>query len=159
MFMEGKVVTGFGRGSRQLGVPTANIDPSGLTQQLQGMSNGVYFGWAKLDAPEGWDAEDSKVHKMVMNVGKRPTVNTGKVNVASDKSSAAAIVVLTYVHVLTVLILLLEGSVKVVVCLRGWRGRRRQAARSDVLRQKAESMSEFEGAMGGDHYITSSLVL
>jgi riboflavin kinase len=76
--MEGTVVKGFGRGSRQLGIPTANIDPSGSAEQLQGLCNGVYFGWAQLDAPAGWAAEDSEVHKMVMNIGKRPTVNTGE---------------------------------------------------------------------------------
>jgi riboflavin kinase len=75
--MEGTVVTGFGRGSRQLGVPTANMDPVPLQQQLQQLPRGVYFGWAQLDAPGEWPAADSAVHKMVMNVGRRPTVNTG----------------------------------------------------------------------------------
>jgi riboflavin kinase len=76
--MEGTVVTGFGRGSRKLGVPTANMDPVPLQQQLQQLPRGVYFGWAQLDAPGEWPAADSAVHKMVMNVGRRPTVNTGK---------------------------------------------------------------------------------
>lgn len=71
------VVTGFGRGSRQLGVPTANMDPEPLAQQLQQLERGVYFGWAQLTPPAGWPAVDAAVHKMVMNVGRRPTVNTG----------------------------------------------------------------------------------
>ncbi|KAF6257480.1 Flavokinase-domain-containing protein [Scenedesmus sp. NREL 46B-D3] len=75
--MEGTVVTGYGRGSRQLGVPTANMDPVPLQQQLQQLPRGVYFGWAQLDAPGDWPAADRAVHKMVMNVGQRPTVNTG----------------------------------------------------------------------------------
>lgn len=75
--LESTVVTGFGRGSRQLGVPTANMDPAPLAQQLQQLPQGVYFGWAQLDPPEGWPAADAAVHKMVMNVGRRPTVNTG----------------------------------------------------------------------------------
>lgn len=75
--LEGTVVTGFGRGSRQLGVPTANMDPVPLQQQLQQLPRGVYFGWAQLEAPGDWPAADSAVHKMVMNVGRRPTVNTG----------------------------------------------------------------------------------
>lgn len=33
--------------------------------------------WAKLDAPSDWPAADHQVHKMVMNVGRRPTVNAG----------------------------------------------------------------------------------
>ncbi|KAL4537256.1 hypothetical protein Ndes2437B_g08402 [Nannochloris sp. 'desiccata'] len=71
--LEGEVVVGFGRGSKQLGVPTANIAPAGLEEKLEQMPAGVYFGWAKLDA--GIDAPeiDSQVHKMVMNIGKRPT--------------------------------------------------------------------------------------
>jgi riboflavin kinase len=72
------VVTGFGRGSRQLGVPTANLDPGPLQEQLQQLPQGVHFGWAQLEPPEGWAAADAEVHKMVMNVGRRPTVNTGE---------------------------------------------------------------------------------
>ena len=35
---------GFGRGSRQMGTPTANIDPSGLGPALAHLPKGVYFG-------------------------------------------------------------------------------------------------------------------
>lgn len=89
--LEGTVVTGFGRGSRQLGVPTANMDPVPLQQQLQQLPRGVYFGWAQLEAPGDWPAADSAVHKMVMNVGRRPTVNTGEAGCCSEsyKSRAA----------------------------------------------------------------------
>jgi riboflavin kinase len=73
----GPVVRGFGRGSRQLGVPTANIDPAAVAQQLGHLPQGVYFGWAQLQAPQGWPAEDGGVYKMVMNIGTRPTVNAG----------------------------------------------------------------------------------
>lgn len=48
---------------------------------------GVYFGWAQIDAPEGWPAVDSAVHKMVMNVGRRPTVNAGEKPATLPKSS------------------------------------------------------------------------
>ncbi|KAI8469809.1 MAG: Flavokinase-domain-containing protein [Monoraphidium minutum] len=75
--LAGRVVTGFGRGSRDLAVPTANIDPAPLAGALAALPRGVYFGWARLDAPAGCPPEDSAVHKMVMNVGRRPTVNTG----------------------------------------------------------------------------------
>ncbi|GLI61388.1 hypothetical protein VaNZ11_003756, partial [Volvox africanus] len=96
----GTVVRGFGRGSRQMGTPTANIDPAPLKRTLAGMPPGVYFGtadagsgptwnplgsdlcgpprsWAKLDAPLGWPAVDSHVRKAVLNIGSRPTVNRG----------------------------------------------------------------------------------
>jgi FAD synthase len=116
--LDGPVVRGFGRGSRQMGVPTANIDPEPLAGILEGMPKGVYFGWAclrtscdkhhtntllgepprsrhhtantlantttctttrvhrwaQLDAPSDWPDADRAVHKMVMNVGRRPTV-------------------------------------------------------------------------------------
>jgi riboflavin kinase len=35
LVMQSTVVKGFGRGSRQLGVPTANMDPRPLQEQLQ----------------------------------------------------------------------------------------------------------------------------
>lgn len=77
VLLQGPVVTGFGRGSRQLGVPTANIDPSTLSAQLASLPQGVYFGWAQLCAPPGSPPADARPHKMVMNVGRRPTVNAG----------------------------------------------------------------------------------
>lgn len=43
--LAGAVASGFGRGSRQLGVPTANLPPEPLAAELAGLSDGVYFGW------------------------------------------------------------------------------------------------------------------
>jgi len=162
VLMSGPVVEGFGRGSKQMGVPTANIDPKPLAGTLKAMHNGVYFGyagaggtstssflqsphactsvfvcalvlpcsslmpalillcaltslfmwqlplcnhmhththtyppgpcikwscntysdmarWVKVDAPpaSGYAPADAGVHKMVMNIGNRPTVNKG----------------------------------------------------------------------------------
>jgi riboflavin kinase len=73
------VVAGFGRGSRDLAVPTANLDIAELgADALARLPRGVYFGWARLaNPPAGSPADDSQVHKMVMNVGARPTVNAG----------------------------------------------------------------------------------
>ena len=43
--MEEEVVTGFGRGSKQMGVPTANLAPEALfAGPLDGLPLGVYFG-------------------------------------------------------------------------------------------------------------------
>lgn len=83
--LEAPIVRGFGRGSRQLGVPTANLDPralaaGGLPLDPHALPRGVYFGWARLMAGEGGgggDDDDYSVHPMVMNVGVRPTVNVG----------------------------------------------------------------------------------
>jgi FAD synthase len=44
MMLEGEVVAGFGRGSSQIGVPTANIAPGPLAHKLEGLPLGVYFG-------------------------------------------------------------------------------------------------------------------
>lgn len=77
VYLSGNVVTGFGRGSKQLGVPTANIPPGPLASQLANLPNGVYFGWAQLEPVPGSPAVDAQVHKMVMNIGRRPTVNAG----------------------------------------------------------------------------------
>lgn len=74
--LSGTVTTGFGRGSRQLGVPTANLPPAPLADKLRDMPSGVYFGWARVnfgDDQNGDRADDSQAHKMVMNVGRRPT--------------------------------------------------------------------------------------
>ncbi|KAI6658635.1 Riboflavin kinase [Oopsacas minuta] len=62
-FLKGVVVKGFGRGSRQLGVPTANF-PEEVVAQLPPMREGVYFGWAQV-------AED-EVRGMVMSLGFNP---------------------------------------------------------------------------------------
>ncbi|KAL6941553.1 hypothetical protein ACO0RG_002687 [Hanseniaspora osmophila] len=45
-----QIQAGFGRGSAELGIPTANVPLKKLPQQLQedGFSSGIYFGYAKL---------------------------------------------------------------------------------------------------------------
>ncbi|KAH9208462.1 hypothetical protein DL95DRAFT_449842 [Leptodontidium sp. 2 PMI_412] len=48
--MTGKVVSGFGRGSKELGIPTANI-PVDTTPWIETAESGVYFGWASLLLP------------------------------------------------------------------------------------------------------------
>lgn len=49
--VEEEVVTGFGRGSKQMGTPTANLRPDALfAGPLQDLPLGVYFGY--LPAPE-----------------------------------------------------------------------------------------------------------
>ena len=42
--LHGNVTSGFGRGSKQLGFATANLPPEPLSDQLQGLPKGVYFG-------------------------------------------------------------------------------------------------------------------
>lgn len=42
--LRGKVVKGYGRGSRQMGTPTANIETGLVKEALASMKPGVYFG-------------------------------------------------------------------------------------------------------------------
>jgi len=47
--MEGRVIRGFGRGSKELGIPTANLPVDNvLTPWISTIKSGAYFGWASL---------------------------------------------------------------------------------------------------------------
>lgn len=63
-YAEGKVVKGFGRGSKHLGFPTANFDEDVVAKMPSTMNNGVYFGWANVDK--------GPVYKMVLSIGWNP---------------------------------------------------------------------------------------
>nr|CAD7573776.1 unnamed protein product [Timema californicum] len=63
-FTFGKVVKGFGRGSKELGIPTANFDDQVVSLLPPGFQTGVYYGWAQVD--------DGPVYKMVMSIGWNP---------------------------------------------------------------------------------------
>ncbi|CAI5980683.1 unnamed protein product [Closterium sp. NIES-65] len=126
VFMKAPVVTGFGRGSKQMGIPTANMLPEVLREQLEGMQRGVYFGWARLPHLEGegtthrgaggegevGGGEEGtgrpRVFKMVLNVGRRPTfVDGDDVTVVRDDVTVILllyilpIVALQEVHILS----------------------------------------------------------
>ncbi|KXX76834.1 Riboflavin kinase [Madurella mycetomatis] len=50
--MSGLVISGFGRGSKELGIPTANLPvDDALTPWISTIPSGVYFGWASLRLP------------------------------------------------------------------------------------------------------------
>ncbi|PIK52458.1 putative riboflavin kinase [Apostichopus japonicus] len=63
-FTRGQVIKGFGRGSKELGIPTANFPEDVVSKLPAGFSTGVYYGWAKVD--------DGSVEKMVMSIGWNP---------------------------------------------------------------------------------------
>ncbi len=87
----GVVVNGFGRGSKKLGFPTANLGPHEVFQSalehlttMATMSSsssssttpprgGVYFGWAVLEDPTGRKKGRNTYHRAVVNVGFSPT--------------------------------------------------------------------------------------
>jgi riboflavin kinase len=67
----GLVETGYGRGGKKLGVPTANLGPSTLLDvALSNLSTGVYLGFAVL---EDTSEVDALIHKAVVNIGYSPT--------------------------------------------------------------------------------------
>ncbi|KAL7032115.1 hypothetical protein ACKWTF_007224 [Chironomus riparius] len=63
-FAAGKITKGFGRGSKELGIPTANF-PVEVVQNLpKEIDIGIYYGYASID--------NGDVHKMVMSIGWNP---------------------------------------------------------------------------------------
>jgi HAD superfamily hydrolase (TIGR01509 family) len=63
--ISGKVVKGFGRGSKELGIPTANLDAVSLRGALAEAVTGIYAGWASIGG-------DGEVYPMCMSVGWNP---------------------------------------------------------------------------------------
>lgn len=63
--IRGEVVRGFGRGSKELGIPTANLDRGCLHGHLAAAVTGIYGGWASV-------GRSSSVWPMVMSVGFNP---------------------------------------------------------------------------------------
>jgi len=63
-FFKGKVIKGFGRGSKQLGIPTANLPVGEYDQLMQNVPVGVYYGWASVDR--------GPVFGMAMSIGWNP---------------------------------------------------------------------------------------
>lgn len=66
-FVRGEVVKGFGRGSKQLGCPTANFPNEVVSKLPEEIGTGVYYGLASVDK--------GQVHKMVMSIGWNPYFN------------------------------------------------------------------------------------
>ncbi|XP_026199688.1 riboflavin kinase [Anabas testudineus] len=63
-FCRGEVIRGFGRGSKELGIPTANFADSVVDKLPADISTGIYYGWACVS--------NGDVHKMVMSIGWNP---------------------------------------------------------------------------------------
>eukprot|EP01111_Echinosteliopsis_oligospora_P003311 TRINITY_DN1528_c0_g1_i1.p1 TRINITY_DN1528_c0_g1~~TRINITY_DN1528_c0_g1_i1.p1 ORF type:complete len:178 (+),score=31.97 TRINITY_DN1528_c0_g1_i1:90-623(+) len=70
VYFEGKVVHGFGRGSKQLGIPTANLPTELYEHILEKIPVGVYYGWANV--------EGGRVYKTAMSIGWNPYFKTTK---------------------------------------------------------------------------------
>jgi len=70
MIVKGEVVHGFGRGSKLLGFPTANLNIlESNTSFFSSLAEGIYYGYASLNNVK---------YKSVMSIGLNPTFNTVK---------------------------------------------------------------------------------
>ncbi|XP_066151426.1 riboflavin kinase [Euwallacea fornicatus] len=69
-FIRGKVVKGFGRGSKELGCPTANFDDEIVNNVSEDLSTGVYYGFGQVNG--------GQIHEMVMSVGWNPFYHNSK---------------------------------------------------------------------------------
>ncbi|XP_033828674.1 riboflavin kinase [Periophthalmus magnuspinnatus] len=69
-FCRGEVVRGFGRGSKELGIPTANFPDSVVEHLPSDVNTGIYYGWACVGHGD--------VHKMVMSIGWNPYYKNSK---------------------------------------------------------------------------------
>lgn len=77
----GVVETGYGRGGKKLGFPTANLGPSKFFDNaLTNISTGVYFGYTIIEQSSFHNDESDSVatkkydiHKAVVNIGYSPT--------------------------------------------------------------------------------------
>ncbi|OCK80907.1 riboflavin kinase [Lepidopterella palustris CBS 459.81] len=100
--LSGKIIKGFGRGSKELGIPTANIPLSGLSVGGHSdLDSGIYFGWAGLDFTSTpvpstsntttTNSSTSNVYPMVMSLGYNPfyknTVRSVEVHIMHDFAS------------------------------------------------------------------------
>ncbi|XP_068250971.1 riboflavin kinase isoform X2 [Palaemon carinicauda] len=69
-FAVGPVVKGFGRGSKELGIPTANFPENVVDNLPEEITTGIYYGWAKVDS--------GPTLKMVLSIGWNPYYNNKK---------------------------------------------------------------------------------
>ena len=69
-FATGLVVKGFGRGSKELGIPTANYPENVVDHLPDSIKGGVYYGLAQVD--------NGPVYRMVMSIGNNPYYNNEK---------------------------------------------------------------------------------
>ena len=79
LFIRGEVVKGFGRGSKELGCPTANFSETVVDKLPKDLPNGIYFGLAQGEPFDlVWphltflQVDGGNVHKMVLSMGWNP---------------------------------------------------------------------------------------
>ncbi|KAI8815178.1 hypothetical protein BJ742DRAFT_670958 [Cladochytrium replicatum] len=65
VYLKGEVSKGFGRGSKELGIPTANLPEAAACEAGNFMETGIYYGWASVGTSD-------TVWPMVMSFGWNP---------------------------------------------------------------------------------------
>ncbi|KZT58750.1 riboflavin kinase [Calocera cornea HHB12733] len=75
--MYGLVQQGFGRGSKELGCPTANLPEEAILPMTSQCKAGIYYGYARVHqpphgAPVDLGERSIEVHPMVMSLGWNP---------------------------------------------------------------------------------------
>lgn len=76
--LEGTVVSGFGRGSSELGIPTANLDGGSLARSLDSSVSGIFAAFARVFLEGEGDGELSKrIFPAVLSVGYNPQFDNG----------------------------------------------------------------------------------
>jgi hypothetical protein len=111
-FLCDRVIKGFGRGSKQLGIPTANLPTTNyagmlecnsmlstcivgceaaalrdvvdsLVSSFEALPTGVYLGWAQVRL-----SDDSSVYPMAMSIGWNPFFKNEQKTIVSDQQLA-----------------------------------------------------------------------
>ena len=72
--MSATVVKGFGRGSKLLGIPTANMDMKEIGQKVNDTPTGIYLGYTMLEGV---------VYKAVVSIGWNPYFDNSEKTVVS----------------------------------------------------------------------------
>ncbi|KAJ3219615.1 riboflavin kinase [Dinochytrium kinnereticum] len=65
IYLRGEVSKGFGRGSKELGIPTANLPEAVAEDAGKIMETGIYYGWASV-------GKETEIWPMVMSFGWNP---------------------------------------------------------------------------------------
>ena len=76
-FATTRVVRGFGRGSKALGIPTANFEQHVIDHLPDTLPTGIYYGWAKVEQQDH-NGKGNTVYKMVTSIGWNPFFNNDR---------------------------------------------------------------------------------
>lgn len=91
VYLQGVVSKGFGRGSKELGIPTANLPEEQGEHAGTLLETGIYFGWASV--------ANGPVHPMVMSFGWNPYYKNEKRSAVFSNSSRKCISSTTFLMI------------------------------------------------------------